>query len=47
MRNGMRGTKAMCQCARCIELGFPLEMETTESDVDDETSASDEEAEAE
>ena len=33
-------------CARCIELGFPLEMETTESDVDDETSASDEEAEA-
>ena len=33
-------------CARCIELGLPPELETTESDVDDQTSASDEEAEA-
>ena len=33
-------------CARCTELGFPPELETTESDDDDQTSASDEEASA-
>ena len=42
----MRGTRTLCTLHSSTELGFPPELETTESDMDDQTSASDEEADA-